>query len=143
MGVLVRIVRGPIDEAEAVAGVSKPGNGAVLVFKGVVRDHHEGRAVTRIEYHAYEEMAERELRAIAGEAATGFGIPDLAVVHRIGDVPVGEPSLIVVAGAPHRRPVFEGVLHLVDELKRRVPIWKKEFGPDGAFWVEGVRPTVE
>jgi molybdopterin synthase catalytic subunit len=137
---LVRIVDGPIDEAEPARFVEKPGNGAVIVFRGIVRDRHSGRAVARIDYHAYREMAEAELRRVAAEAVERFGVPDLAVVHRIGRVEVGEASLVVAIGSPHRRPAFEAALHLVDELKKRVPIWKKEFGPDGDFWVEGIRP---
>jgi molybdopterin synthase catalytic subunit len=137
---LVRLVEGAIDEAEAARFVEKPGNGAVLVFRGIVRDLHAGRAVVRIDYHAYREMAEAELRRVAAETVERFGVPDLALVHRIGVVEVGQASLVVAVGAPHRRPAFDAALHLVDELKRRVPIWKKEYGPDGGFWVEGVRP---
>jgi molybdopterin synthase catalytic subunit len=136
----VRIGPGPIDEAEAVRLVSRPENGAVLVFRGVVRNHHRGRAVSHIDYHAYREMAERELHRVVEETAEAYGIPDLAVFHRVGDVQVGEVSLLVAAAAPHRRPVFEGLLYLIDELKRRVPIWKKEYGPDGSFWAEGLVP---
>jgi len=138
--VIVRIVEDPIEEAEVIATVDRPEHGASLVFRGVVRDHHEGRAVSHIEYHCYRGMAEKELRAVAEAVAARHGISALAVVHRIGEVRVGEASLLVAASAPHRQPVFDAVLEIVDELKRRVPIWKKEYGPDGSHWVEGVRP---
>lgn len=137
---LVQITEGPIDEAAAQAYVASPKCGAVLVFRGVVRNHHEGKSVSKIDYHCYREMAERELADVAQTAATGHGLERLAVVHRIGEVLVGETSLLVVAAAFHRRPAFEGILALVDDLKRRVPIWKKEYGPDGSHWVEGVPP---
>lgn len=137
---LVQITEDPIDEAAAQAYVASPKCGAVLVFRGVVRDHHEGKSVSKIDYHCYREMAERELADVARIAAAGHGLERLAVVHRIGEVLVGETSLLVVAAAPHRRPAFEGILALVDDLKRRVPIWKKEYGPDGSHWVEGVPP---
>ena len=140
---IVRVVEGAIDEAEAVALVSQPENGAVLIFRGNVRNLHVGREVTHIEYHSYREMAERELRRVAEEIAAAHGVKDLAVLHRVGEVRVGETSLLVAAGAPHRRPVFEAVLALIDELKKRVPIWKKEYGPGGVAWVEGTIPSVE
>jgi molybdopterin synthase catalytic subunit len=141
--VLVRIVEDPIDEGEALAHVRDQRNGALLVFHGVVRNHHQGKAVTKIDYHCYRAMAEKELRAVAEEAAARHGLTDVAVIHRVGEVIVGEASLLVVAAAPHRRPVFEGILDLVDALKRRVPIWKQEYGPDGTHWVDGVLPTPE
>jgi molybdopterin synthase catalytic subunit len=137
---LVRLVDGPIDEEEAVAHVRRDDCGALLVFHGIVRDHHAGRSVSHIDYHGYRPMAQRELEAVARETAERFEIAALALVHRLGIVRVGEASLFVAASAHHRRPVFEGILRLVDELKRRVPIWKKEHGPDGVFWVEGVLP---
>lgn len=140
---LVQITDGPIDEAAAQAYVANPKCGAVLVFRGVVRDHHQGKSVSKIDYHCYREMAERELRSVAEAAAIAHGLDRLAVVHRIGEVLVGEASLLVVAATVHRRPAFEGILALVDDLKRRVPIWKKEYGPDGSHWVDGVTPNSE
>ena len=137
---LVQITDSPIDDAVARGYVESPDCGAVLVFWGVVRDHHEGRAVVKIDYQCYREMAERQLRHIAETIARTYGIGRLAVIHRVGEVLVGEASLLVVAATPHRREAFAGILALVDELKRRVPIWKREYGPDGTRWVEGVLP---
>lgn len=136
----VRIVEGPIDVEEARRHVARPANGAVLVFHGVVRDHHEGREVAGIHYQAYRAMALRELQAVADEAAFRHGVEDVAVVHRLGRLGVGEASLVVAVGSPHRKPAFEAAQALIDELKRRVPIWKKEWGPQGEHWVEGVTP---
>lgn len=140
MNVHVAIVDGPIDEAAARSFVERPEYGALLTFWGVVRNHHENKAVDRIDYHAYRAMAESELRQVSESAAERHDIGRLAVIHRLGVVRVGEASLLVVAGSAHRRPVFEGVLDLVDALKQRVPIWKKEYGPDGSHWVDGVLP---
>ncbi len=137
---LIRITPDPLDEAEARRAVSAAANGAVLVFHGVVRDHHEGRAVERIEYHAYLAMAERELALVADEVGRRHGVRDIAVLHRIGPLRVGETSLIVAIGAPHRQETFAAGLDLIDTLKARVPIWKKEIGPGGTVWQDGVLP---
>jgi molybdopterin synthase catalytic subunit len=137
---LARIVEAPIDVAAVRAEVSAPGNGAVLVFHGVVRNRHAGHPVERIRYHAYRPLAERELARLVIETRERFDLADVAVVHRIGEVLVGEDSLLVAVGSPHRQAAFEAGLWLIEELKRRLPIWKQEFGPDGDHWVEGVLP---
>jgi molybdopterin synthase catalytic subunit/molybdopterin converting factor small subunit len=118
-------------------------SGAVVVFEGVVRDHHEGHAVERLEYEAYPEMAERQLRLVAEEVLREFAdreVHALAAHHRTGMLEVGETSLLVVASAAHRRDAFEAALRAVDRIKETVPVWKKEYGPDGARWQEGVQP---
>lgn len=124
--------------------VMTPASGAAVVFEGVVRDHHEGRAVLRLEYEAYEEMAERELRRVGEETLAAFAdreVHDIAIHHRIGALAVGETSLLVAVSAAHRQDAFEAALRAVDRVKETVPVWKKEWGPDGAHWQEGVRPT--
>lgn len=136
----VQIVREPIDANAVLARMADPRHGALAAFWGVVRNHHGGRAVARIDYHCYEPMALKELSALADEVARKYDLPALAVVHRIGVVPVGEASLLVVAADAHRRPVISAIGELIDELKRRVPIWKKEYGPGGECWVEGQVP---
>ena len=138
--VRVEIVQEPIDLAQVRESVTRPENGAVLIFEGIVRNHHEGLAVTHIDYHAYEAMALVELRRIAEEAASKHEIEDMAVIHRIGHHEVGDTSLVVAVGSHHRRPAFEAGLAVIDEIKRRVPIWKKEHGPGGARWVKGTMP---
>lgn len=137
-----RIQEEPIDDRALLAEIAAPANGALLLFHGVVRNHHEGKAVDRIDYHAYRPMADRILEELTAEIAAEFGLDHLVVVHRIGVLAVGEASLLVAAGSAHRPPVFEAVLALVDRLKARVPIWKKEYGPDGTSWVEGVLPEM-
>lgn len=123
--------------------VMTPASGAAVVFEGVVRDHHEGHDVLRLEYEAYPEMAERQLRSVAAEVLEEYRereVHDIAVHHRIGTLEVGETSLLVAVSAAHRRDAFEAALRTVDRVKETVPVWKKEWGPDGAQWQEGVRP---
>ena len=124
--------------------VMTPASGACVLFEGVVRDHHEGRAVERLEYHAYEEMALRQLEAVAAEVTEEYRdreVHTIGIHHRIGGLVVGETSLLVVVSAAHRRDAFEAALRAVDRVKETVPVWKKEWGPDGSHWQEGVMPT--
>ena len=123
--------------------VMTPASGACVVFEGVVRDHHEGHAVLRLQYEAYEEMATLQLATVARETLSAFAdreVYDVAIHHRIGMLEVGETSLLVVASAAHRQDAFEAALRTVDRVKETVPVWKKEWGPDGAQWQEGVQP---
>jgi molybdopterin synthase catalytic subunit/molybdopterin converting factor small subunit len=118
-------------------------SGAAVVFEGVVRNHHEGRAVERLEYEAYASMAERQLAAVREEILAEFAdreVHDLAAHHRIGGLEVGEISLLVAVSAAHRQDAFEAALRAVDRIKETVPVWKKEYGPDGAHWQEGIQP---
>lgn len=123
--------------------VMAPAAGACVVFEGVVRDHHEGHAVIRLQYEAYEAMATRQLAAVAREtlaAYAGRQVYDVGIHHRVGMLEVGETSLLVVVSAAHRQDAFEAALRTVDRVKETVPVWKKEWGPDGAQWQEGVQP---
>ncbi|HUD73244.1 MAG TPA: molybdenum cofactor biosynthesis protein MoaE [Dongiaceae bacterium] len=134
---LCRVTSDPLDPRAAKTAVVDRAHGAVATFHGVVRDHHEGRQVSRIEYSAYAPMAEEVFRSIAAEAAARFGGAAIAVLHRIGGLRVGEVSLVVAAGSVHRREALAACTFVVDEIKKRAPIWKKEFGHDGVFWIEG------
>ena len=129
--------REPIDPRALEARVSGPDRGAIATFAGVVRDHHEGRRVRRLEYTAYEDMAGRVLAEIVDEAARRFGTPAIAVQHRLGTLEIGETSVAVAAAAVHRREALAACAWVIDEVKARAPIWKKEFGDDGVFWIEG------
>jgi len=134
---LLLLTHEPLDARAAEAAVGDRARGAVSTFQGVVRDHHAGRRVTRIEYSAYAPMAEEVFRAIAGDAAARFGVGAVAILHRVGDLAVGDVSLIVAVGSVHRQAAMEACAWVVDEIKKRAPIWKKEFGEGGAFWIEG------
>ncbi|HVP28620.1 MAG TPA: molybdenum cofactor biosynthesis protein MoaE [Myxococcota bacterium] len=126
----------PLDVGAVVARVAGPDAGGIVTFVGAVRDHARGRSVEKLEYEAYPEMAEREMDKIAAEAAERFAGARVAIAHRTGLLAVGELAVVVAAAAPHRAEAFAACRYAIDELKLRVPIWKKEFASDGAFWVD-------
>jgi molybdopterin synthase catalytic subunit len=131
-----RIVTRPLDIAALVAEVADSACGATAVFVGTVRDMNDGRAVTGMEYTAYAEMAEREIASIAAEAARRFAPLRLSIEHRIGELAVGEASVAIAAAHAHRAPAIDGMRYVIEELKRRVPIWKREHYVDGTReWV--------
>ena len=129
-----RVVHEPIDVAAVRAAVDDPGFGAILIFEGVARDSFEGRRVVRLEYEAYAEMAEPVLGAIAAEAASQWPGVRVAMVHRTGVVAIGEPSVVVAVGAPHRADAYAASRYAIDALKERLPAWKKEIYEDGSAW---------
>ncbi len=120
---------------ETLARVRRPGAGGLSVFIGVVRDESAGRVVTRLEYLAYVSMAEREMERIADEIEREIEGVRLAAMHRIGLLEVGDAAVICAASAPHRAEAFRGCRELIDRIKSRVPVWKREIGPDGSSWV--------
>jgi molybdopterin synthase catalytic subunit len=132
---MIRVVDHAIDVASVKAAVRAPAHGAVLVFEGVARDEHDGRAVQSLFYEAYIEMAEAELGRIVGETHARWPGTKVAVVHRTGPVAIGEPSVVVAVGAPHRDEAYAANRYVIDELKRRAPIWKRETYADGTAWV--------
>jgi MoaE-MoaD fusion protein len=123
---------GPIDTGSAVAAVAGPGRGAVVLFLGTVRDHHAGRPVARLIYSSYRSMAEAALARIVAELEAGS--PDLrvAIVHRLGEVPVGEASVAIATASPHRAEAYAASRTALERLKAEVPIWKREHYADGA-----------
>jgi molybdopterin converting factor subunit 1 len=132
----VLVTRAPLDARRCEELVRSDADGAVCTFTGVVRDHAEGRAVTAIEYEAYEEMAEAELRRIGEEVLAATGATAVALHHRIGELSVGEASVVVSASAAHRAESFDACRRAIDTLKARAPIWKREWGEGGAVWVD-------
>ena len=131
------IVRTPIDLDALLGEVAHDANGATVLFVGTVRDVSEGRGVTGIEYAAYESMATRELQAIVAEAASRFGTTNIVVEHRIGRLTLGEASVAIAVAHPHRAAAYDGSRFVIEELKRRVPIWKLEEYIDGTReWVD-------
>jgi molybdopterin synthase catalytic subunit len=122
---------------EAIAAVQTRASGAVNVFLGVVRDNNLGRSVDYLEYDAYPEMAERVMREIAEEAKDRFELEECAVLHRTGRLEIGETSLLIAVACGHRAESFEAGHWLVNEIKKRVPVWKKEVWDDGEAWIEG------
>lgn len=139
-----RIVREPIDAAALLREAVSPSDGAALLFWGVVRNENEGRPVAHLEYQAYAEMAELEMRRIADEARERWGTGAVHLVHRVGKLEVGEASVAIVVASPHRAEAYEASRYVIEELKRRVPVWKREGYLDGVSeWVPGFTPAVE
>ena len=120
---------------EVLAQVRHPGAGGIALFLGTVRDNNEGHAVRLLEYEAYREMAVTEMERIVGEIEAAIPEARCAVAHRTGALQVGEVAVICAAAAPHRREAFAACRRLIDEVKARVPIWKREHGADGPYWV--------
>jgi molybdopterin synthase catalytic subunit len=125
----------PIDPASLVARVMRRSDGAYVLFEGVVRDHHDGKAVESIFYDCYRPMAEKEIDKIVREVEGEIPAVAVAVVHRLGLLRVGDSSIAIVASSPHRAEAFEACRMLIDRIKLTVPIWKKERGPAGEEWV--------
>ena len=137
MEALIQLTREPLKRDELVAAVSHPSVGGIIVFEGVVRDNARGKQVRYLEYDVYEEMAERQIRAIVAEAEQRWGVERVAVAHRFGRLDIGEASVIIVVASPHRGEAFEACRYIIDTLKSTVPIWKKEVATTGEEWVEG------
>lgn len=128
----------PIDGSSLVAEVSRPDSGATVLFLGTVRDHSEGKEdVTHLEYEVYVEQVERKISEIVVEAGEHWPVQSVAVEHRSGRVDVGEASVAVAVSCAHRADAFAAAKFIIDELKQRAPIWKKEFWPGGAEWSRG------
>ena len=130
----------PLDVNAAIGEASTPSCGAVASFIGTVREtpavtENEGKAVTRLDYEAHPTLAASRLEVIAQEAATKWALERVVAVHRVGTCELGQPTVVVACGAPHRAEALEACRWLIDELKASVPIWKKEVYADGSTWV--------
>ena len=133
---MFEIVEQAIDADAVTRAVADPAAGATVTFIGTTRDHHEGRVVTQLEYEAFPEMALSELRKIGAAAGARWPVTAIAIVHRIGVVPIGEASVVIAVSAAHRDAAFEACRFAIDRLKELVPIWKKENWADGRTeWV--------
>ena len=136
-----RVASEAIDPADVLARVGSDRDGATLLFLGVVRDHADGRPVSGMRYDAYQEMADKVLSTIAEEAAERLGTDRVAVVHRFGDLAIGEVSVAIAVSSPHRAEAYEASRYVIEQLKQRLPVWKKEHYVDGVSeWVEGTVP---
>jgi len=139
--IFARVASEVIDPAEVLARVGSDRDGATLLFLGVVRDHADDRPVSGMRYDAYEEMAGEVLSKIAAEAAERLGTDRVAVVHRFGELAIGEVSVAIAVSSPHREEAYEASRYVIEQLKERLPVWKKEHYVDGVSeWVEGNVP---
>lgn len=134
---LVVLTRDVIDSAAIERSVKAGADGAVCVFDGIVRDNTRGRETLHLDYEAYEEMALKQMHLLREEAIEHFGVREIAIVHRLGRLVVGESSVFIAVASAHRGPAFEACRWVIDTLKKTVPIWKREQFVDGAVWADG------
>ena len=134
---MIKLQSEDIDIEGVLESVKSPASGGVVTFLGTVRDNAEGHSVAKMSIEVYEEMALKQLGVIESEALEKFGVHDVAVIHRYGDLDVGDNIVFIAVAAGHREEAFKACRYVIDELKQRVPIWKKETTPEGEVWVEG------
>lgn len=140
---MIEIVREKIEVEKILQAVEDNSTGGVVVFIGRVRDHANGRQVVAMQYEGYEKMAKAELQKIAAAVESQWPVKKLAIVHRLGMLELGEASVVVAIACAHRSQAFKACQFAIDTLKQSIPVWKKEFSPDSASWVEGVIPHTE
>ena len=144
MSVRARVVTEPIDGCALLAETISASDGAALLFVGVVRNHNEGQEVAGLEYEAYVEMAESVLEAIVAEARDRWETGEIRVVHRIGALAIGEASVAIAVASPHRDAAYQASRYVIEELKKRAPIWKREGYVAGErAWLGGWEPAAK
>jgi molybdopterin synthase catalytic subunit len=134
-----KIVEQPIASDALYNSVLEDHNGAVVTFAGVVRNHSGEKRTDYLVYEAYKDMAEKKMAEVGDEVRARWQVGEVAALHRIGRLEIGEISVLIAIGSPHRAEAFEACRYYIDRLKEVVPIWKKEVGEDGEEWVEGPR----
>jgi len=132
---MFRVTQKAINLQELVEYVTDPEAGAIATFIGTTRNNNEGRKVISLDYEAYPEMAEKELARLGEEAKIKWNIQRMAIVHRIGPVQITEPSVIIAVSAAHRSDAFEACRFAIEEIKKSIPIWKKEIFEGGEVWI--------
>ena len=133
----VELIRTVLDTTSVVAVLKSGADGAVVIFEGIVRDNTHGRQTVYLDYEAYEDMALAQMHSLAEGAIQRFGVRDVALLHRLGRLAVGETSVFIAVVSAHRAQAFDACRWLIDELKRTVPIWKREQFADGSVWAAG------
>jgi molybdopterin synthase catalytic subunit len=134
---MYRLVREPIDIEKLQRSLTRPEDGAVVIFLGTVRNHSRGRNVLFLEYEAYEKMALKKLEEVGTRAKELYPITGITIVHRLGRLEHRDCSVAIVVTSAHRAPALDACHFAIDTLKKTVPIWKKEFYEDGECWIEG------
>ena len=133
----VEILDRVLPTAEVMEEIKAGADGAVCVFDGIVRNNTRGRQTLFLDYDAYREMAQTQMEGIAAEAMQKFAVRDVALLHRLGRLHIGETSVLIVVASAHRGAAFEACRWLIDTLKKQVPIWKRETFADGVVWADG------
>ena len=133
----IRLVRERIVPHDIVPRLERPEDGAIVIFDGIVRNNSRGHATQYLDYESYEAMALKKLHEMATDALEQFAVRNLAIVHRLGRIEIGESSVLIAVFSAHRAAAFDACRWLIDTLKKTVPIWKKEYFADGAIWADG------
>jgi molybdopterin synthase catalytic subunit len=134
---MFKVTTEPLSIDEAYAAVRRDDCGAVALFVGTVRDHHDGKKVVSISYSAFREMAEKEFAKIAAEAAARWKIGKVYIAHRTGKLEIGDASVVIAVSSAHRAEAFEACRHAIEALKKMAPVWKEEFYETGKAWISG------
>ncbi|TFH39915.1 MAG: molybdenum cofactor biosynthesis protein MoaE [Chrysiogenales bacterium] len=134
--ITIQIQQEPIDINRTISETGTDSDGAVVSFVGRARNSSRGKSVLYLEYEVYGEMARKEIKKTAEDAVSKWSLTRCAVIHRYGRVAIGEPSILIAAASPHRREAFQAVQYIIDTVKEKVPIWKKEFYSDGSSWID-------
>jgi molybdopterin synthase catalytic subunit len=137
---LICVQREDFNVNELLTKLSSRSTGCTVSFLGTVRDVSMGKEVSRMSIEVYENMAVSELERIKAEAVERYGVDDVAIIHRYGDLDVGDRIVFIGVSSGHRAEAFDACRYIIEELKVRVPLWKREYTPDGEVWVEGERP---
>ncbi len=135
---MIQLTNKPINPNDVLAQIGDDGTGGVVLFLGQTRDNSRGEKVIGLEYEAYESLALKQMEKIEAEARQRWPVRAIVIVHRTGYLKIGEISVAIAVACAHRGEAFEACRFAIDTLKKTVPIWKKEFRPDGSFWVEGI-----
>ncbi len=138
----VKITSEILNTQKLIEMVEDNGAGAIDIFLGVVRNNANGKKVVSLDYHCYEQMSQKKLEEIVNEAYKKFDVKNIAVEHRIGHLQIREASVVIVVSSAHRGASFEACRFVIEEIKKKVPIWKKEYFEGGETWVEGYSPDV-
>lgn len=138
---LIEITRSRLQIEPLVERLQLPEDGAVVVFDGIVRNHSQGRKTLYLEYEGYEPMALKKMKELAENTRRSWPVNRIGIVHRLGRLEIGEASVVIVVTSAHRKAAFLACHHVIDTLKKTVPIWKKEYFADGEVWVEGEVPS--
>ncbi len=134
---MLKVTTDALSIDEAYAAVRRDGCGAVALFIGTVRDHHEGKKVVSISYSAFREMAEKEFERIALEIRSKWKVGEIFIAHRTGRLEIGDASVVIAVSSAHRAESFDACRHAIEALKKMAPIWKEEFYDSGKAWISG------